>query len=108
MSAQLLVVLAGLVTLVVVAFAVGPPLLRRHLRSAVGTVSPQLSRHLEDAFLDAGRIALGIGIAAFLTAAVIAARRRSPRTAHPTRHHRPAPGRAGPGPRRPRAWRGWP
>ncbi|MFF4576590.1 sensor histidine kinase [Streptomyces sp. NPDC001410] len=71
--AQLLVVLAGLATLAVVAFAVGPPLLRRHLRSAVGAVSPQLSRHLEDAFLAAGGIALGIGIAAFLAAAVTAA-----------------------------------
>ena len=71
--AQLLVLLAGLATLAVVAFAVGPPLLRRHLRRAVGVISPQLSRHLEDAFLSAGGITLGIGIAAFLAAAVAAA-----------------------------------
>ncbi|MFF4548586.1 sensor histidine kinase [Streptomyces sp. NPDC001435] len=71
--AQLLVVLVGLATLSAVAFAVGPPLLRRHLRSAMGAVSPQLSRHLQDAFLAAGGIALGIGIAAFLAAAVAAA-----------------------------------
>ncbi|KAB1149775.1 HAMP domain-containing histidine kinase [Streptomyces luteolifulvus] len=73
LMAQLLVVLAGLATLSVVAFTVGPPLLRGHLRSAVGAVTPHLSRHLEDAFLAAGGISLGIGIAAFLAAAVVAA-----------------------------------
>ncbi|MFF4567330.1 sensor histidine kinase [Streptomyces sp. NPDC001435] len=71
--AQLLVVFVGLATLFVVASAVGPPLLRRHLRSAVGAVSPHLSRHLEHAFLAAGSISLAIGIAAFLAAAVVAA-----------------------------------
>ncbi|UXY25301.1 sensor histidine kinase [Streptomyces sp. HUAS TT20] len=71
--AQSLVVLVGLATLSAVAFVVGPPLLRRHLRSAMGAVSPHVSRHLEDAFLAAGSIALGIAIAAFLAAAVAAA-----------------------------------
>ncbi|MFD8302845.1 sensor histidine kinase [Streptomyces sp. NPDC059690] len=84
-TAQLLVVLAGLATLAVAAFAVGPPLLRSHLRSALGAVSPQLSRHLEDAFLTAGALALAIGVAAFLIAAVTAAvliTRRLSRPAH--------------------------
>ncbi|MFE9771966.1 sensor histidine kinase [Streptomyces sp. NPDC005931] len=83
--AQLLVVLAGLLTLAAVAFAIGPPLLRRHLHSAVGEVSPALYRHLEDAFLTAGGIALGIGIAAFLAAAVTVALLLTQRLSRPVR-----------------------
>ncbi|MFF7643856.1 ATP-binding protein [Streptomyces canus] len=83
--AQLLVVLAGLLTLAAVAFVIGPPLLRRHLRRAVGTVSPQLSRHLEDAFLAAGGIALAIGTAASLTAAVAASVLLTRRLSRPVR-----------------------
>ena len=91
--AQLLVIFVGLLTLAAVSLAVGPPLLRRHLRRAVGTVSPQLSRHLEDAFLSAGGIALGIGGAAFLTAALVAAVLLSRRLSRPVRDLADAAGR---------------
>ncbi|QUW85478.1 HAMP domain-containing protein (plasmid) [Streptomyces mirabilis] len=83
--AQLLVVLAGLLALATVAFVIGPPLLRRHLRRAVGTVSPQLSRHLEDAFLAAGGIALAIAMAACLIAAVVTAVLLTRRLSRPVR-----------------------
>jgi signal transduction histidine kinase len=70
--AQLLVIGAGGLTLGVVALLAGPPLFRAHIRRALGAVAPALSRHLEDAFLTDGGIAIGVGsTAAFVTAAAV-------------------------------------
>jgi signal transduction histidine kinase len=70
LAAQLLVIAAGTVTLVLAALAAGPPLFRTHLRSALGTVAPAAERHLQDAFATAAGIALGIGTAAAVATAV--------------------------------------
>ncbi|MFI2367343.1 HAMP domain-containing protein [Streptomyces sp. NPDC018833] len=83
--AQLLAVLVGAVALAVVALAIGPPLFRSHVRRAVGVVSPQLSDHLQDAFLAAGSISVGIGMAAFLLAAVTASLLITRRLSRPLR-----------------------
>ncbi len=81
LMAQLLAIAVGGLTLAVVALAAGPPLFRTHIHRALGTVSPALSRHLQDAFATAGGIAVGVGsAAAFITAAgvsVLIARRLS-------------------------------
>jgi signal transduction histidine kinase len=70
LAAQLLVIAAGAVTLVLAALAAGPPLFRAHVRMALGTVSPALGRHLDDAFAAAAGIALGIGAAVAAVTAV--------------------------------------
>jgi signal transduction histidine kinase len=72
LTAQLLVIAAGVVTFAVVALVAGPPLFRTHLRDALGTVPPAVSRHLNDAFATAAGIAIGVGTAAaLLTAAAV-------------------------------------
>jgi HAMP domain-containing protein len=71
LTAQLLVIAAGAVTLVLAALAAGPPLFRAHVRMALGTVSPALERHLDDAFAAAAGIALGTG-AAFAAVTAVA------------------------------------
>jgi signal transduction histidine kinase len=72
LTAQLLAIGAGTITFVLVALAVGPPLFRAHIRDALGTVSPALARHLDDAFAAAAGIAIGVGtVAALLTAAAV-------------------------------------
>lgn len=70
LAAQLLIIAAGAVTLVMAALAAGPPLFRAHVRMALGTVSPVLQRHLDDAFATAAGIALGIGTAVAAATAV--------------------------------------
>jgi len=70
--AQLLVILAGSVTLALVALAVAPGLFRDHVRDALGIVPDDVSRHLDEAFNDAVLLALGIAIAAAtVTAAAV-------------------------------------
>jgi signal transduction histidine kinase len=72
LTAQLLAIGAGAVTFAVAALAAGPPLFRAHVREALGTVSPALSRHLDDAFTTAAGLAIGIATAAaLLTAAAV-------------------------------------
>ena len=71
LTAQLLVIAAGAVTLVLAALAAGPPLFRAHVRTALGGVPPAtVERHLEDAFATAAGIALGIGALVAVAAAV--------------------------------------
>lgn len=70
--AQLLVIVAGSVTLALVALSVAPGLFRGHVREALGVVPDDVSRHLDRAFDDAILVALGIAIgAAALTAAAV-------------------------------------
>ena len=72
LTAQLLAIGAGTITFVLVALAVGPPLFHAHIRDALGSVSPALARHLDDAFAAAAGIAIGVGTAAaLLTAAAV-------------------------------------
>lgn len=72
LAAQLLVIGAGAVTFALVALAAGPPLFRTHIRRALGTVSPTVARHLDDAFATATGISIGVGAAAaLLTAAAV-------------------------------------
>ena len=72
LTAQLLAIGAGAVTFVLVAMAAGPPLFRTHIREALGTVPPVVSRHLDDAFATAAGVSIGVGTAAaLLTAAAV-------------------------------------
>ena len=72
LAAQLLAIGAGAVTFALAALAAGPPLFRTHVREALGTVTPGLSRHLDDAFAASAGLAIGIGTAAaLLTAAAV-------------------------------------
>jgi len=64
LAAQLLVVLAGSLTLLAVALSVGPVLFHRHVRDALGVVPPDVARHLDTAFNQSTLVALGIAAAA--------------------------------------------
>jgi signal transduction histidine kinase len=85
LAAQLLVIAAGAVTLVLAALAAGPPLFRAHIRMALGTVSPALQRHLDDAFAAAAGVALVIGTAAAVAAAAAVSLLITRRLARPLR-----------------------
>ncbi len=64
LAAQLLVVIAGSLTLLAVALSVGPILFHRHIRDALGIVPPDVARHLDMAFNQSTLLALGIAAAA--------------------------------------------
>lgn len=66
---QLLVVLAGTVTLGLVALLVAPPIFRDHVRRALGPVSDVVAGHLDTALSETLGLALVIGIAASVAAA---------------------------------------
>ena len=71
-AAQLLVIVAGSVTLALVALSVAPGLFHAHVRDALGTVPDDVRLHLDEAFGDAVLLALTIAIAAAaLTAAAV-------------------------------------
>ena len=71
LAAQLLVIVAGSVTLALVALAIAPSLFHTHVRDALGIVPEDVSRHLDEAFEDSVLISLAIAIgAAAVTAAV--------------------------------------
>lgn len=65
-AAQALIVLAGALTLVVVAVVVAPGLFRDHLQRAVGPVPPDLAHHLDQALAQALLLSMGIAVAAAL------------------------------------------
>ncbi len=72
LTAQLLVIGAGVLTFALVALAAGPPLFRIHIREALGAAPAAVARHLGDAFTTAAGIAIGVGTAAsLLTAAAV-------------------------------------
>jgi two-component system, OmpR family, sensor histidine kinase BaeS len=62
--AQLLVILAGSVTLALVALLVAPGLFHTHVREALGVVPQAVTDHLDQAFMDAILVALGVATAA--------------------------------------------
>ncbi len=65
-AAQALIVLAGALTLVLVAFAVAPGLFRTHIQRALGPVPPQLASHLDEALARALLVSLAVAVAAAL------------------------------------------
>ena len=72
LAGQLLIVLAGAGTLLLIALSVGPGIFRGHVREALGYVPPDVARHLDMAFNDATLISLGVAVgAAVLTALVL-------------------------------------
>jgi len=72
LAAQLLVVLAGALTLLAVALSVGPILFHHHVRDALGVVPPDVARHLDTAFNQSTLAALAIAAsAAVLTALAV-------------------------------------
>lgn len=73
-AAQVLVIVTGSLTLILVAVAVAPGLFHAHVRDALGVVPEDVSRHLDQAFEDAVVISLGLAVAAAaLTAAAASA-----------------------------------
>ena len=70
LAAQLLVVVAGALTLLAIALSVGPILFHRHIRDALGVVPPDVARHLDTAFSQSTLAALGIATAASVVTAL--------------------------------------
>jgi len=70
LAGQLLVVLTGAVTLLLVALLVGPAIFRTHVRDALGYVPPDVGRHLDMAFHTATLISLGVAVGASVAVAV--------------------------------------
>ena len=68
--AQLLVIVAGSATLVLVALLVAPGLFHTHVREALGVVPEAVNDHLDRAFADAIMVALAIAISAAAITAV--------------------------------------
>ena len=67
--AQILVVLVGGATLLVVALGLAPALFREHVTRTVGPITPELAEHLDMAFARAVLVALAV---AMVTATVAA------------------------------------
>ncbi len=77
--AQMLVVVAGSLTLAVVALAVAPGVFHTHVRMALGPVSSQVARHLDEGLARAMTVALatgtGVAVATALGVSLLLARR---------------------------------
>ena len=82
---QLLVVIAGAVTLLLVALLLGPGIFRRHVRDALGYVPPDVGRHLDMAFHTATLISLAVAVAASLATALLLSSVISARVVQPVR-----------------------
>ncbi len=70
LACQVLVIVAGSLTLAVVALAVAPGLFHYHARMALGTIPADIARHLDEGLAVAMLVALGTGTAVALLAAV--------------------------------------
>ncbi len=64
LAGQLLVVIAGAVTLLMVALIVGPSIFHHHIQVALGYVPPDVERHLNMAYNDATLVSLGVAVGA--------------------------------------------
>ena len=74
LAAQVLVIVAGSLTLAVVALAVAPGLFHYHARMALGTIPADTARHLDEGLAVAMLVALGAGtVVALLTAVGVSA-----------------------------------
>jgi two-component system sensor histidine kinase BaeS len=70
--AQMLVVIAGSLTLAAVALAVAPGVFHTHVRMALGTVPPEVAHHLDEGLAKAITVGLATGTAvAVLTALAV-------------------------------------
>jgi two-component system, OmpR family, sensor histidine kinase BaeS len=85
LASQLLVVLAGAGTLLLVALSVGPGVFRRHVRDALGYVPPDVARHLDMAFSDATLLSLGFAVGAAVLTALLLSTVVSARVVRPVR-----------------------
>jgi signal transduction histidine kinase len=85
LAGQLLVVIAGAVTLLVVALLLGPRIFRRHVLDALGYVPPDVGRHLDMAFNDATVVSLIIAVLAAVMTALILSWIVSRRVVRPVR-----------------------
>lgn len=96
-AAQLLVIVAGSLTLAVVALAVAPGLFRRHARQAFTVLPPEATVHLQRGFDDALLLALGLAVAASLVTALAASWLLAQRLTRPIRSLAETAGRIGAG-----------
>jgi two-component system sensor histidine kinase BaeS len=85
LAGQLLVVIAGAGTLLLVALVLAPGIFRRHVLDALGYVPPDVARHLDMAFNDATVISLGIAVGAAVVTALILSWIVSVRVVRPVR-----------------------
>ena len=85
LAGQLLVVVAGAGTLLLVALSVGPGIFHRHIRDALGYVPPDVARHLDMAFSDATLISLGVAVGAAVLMALALSSVVSARVVRPVR-----------------------
>jgi signal transduction histidine kinase len=85
LAGQLLVVVAGAGTLLLVAVAVGPGIFHHHVRDALGYVPPEVLRHLDMAYNDATLISLSIAVAASIVTALLVSALVSARVVRPVR-----------------------
>ncbi|MGW5193389.1 sensor histidine kinase [Kribbella sp. NPDC004138] len=69
--AQLLVVLVGAATVLLLVSAVGPPIFRSHLRRAAGEVDTGTLQHVEEAFRSASAVSTTVAMGVALVAAVL-------------------------------------
>ena len=82
-AAQTLVVLAGALTLGLVAVAVGPAIFHEHLRQVPHGIDAEAARHVEEAYASASAISLGLALVAALIAALAVSAYVARRVAHP-------------------------
>ena len=85
LAGQLLVVLTGALTLLLVALLVGPAIFRTHVRDALGYVPPDVGRHLDMAFHTATLISLGVAVGASVAVALALSSIISTRIVRPVR-----------------------
>jgi len=85
LASQLLVVLAGAGTLLLIALSLGPGIFRRHVRDALGYVPPDVGRHLDMAFSDATLLSLAIAVGAAVITALLLSLLVSLRVVQPVR-----------------------
>ena len=85
LASQLLVVLTGALTLLLVALLVGPAIFRMHVRDALGYVPPDVGRHLDMAFHTATLISLGVAVGVSVAVALALSSIVSTRIVRPVR-----------------------
>jgi signal transduction histidine kinase len=84
-AAQLLVIVAGSLTLAMVALAVAPGLFRLHARQAFTALAPEAALHLQRGFERALLLALGLAVGASLVTALAASWLLAQRLTRPIR-----------------------
>ncbi len=114
--AQMLVVIAGSLTLAVVALAVAPGVFHTHVRMALGVVPPETARHLDEGLAKAITVALGTGTGVAVATALGVSFLLARRITSPIRSLDQAAGRVArattppvsPCPPAATSWPGWP